>query len=158
MKKMDNKGFSLVELIIVIAIMAILVGVLAPTFMKYVEQSRRSADISTAEEIRQAVLADISDDLNGVMYTETKNEDGVDFEGGSCTSEDELNGSKATSISASPVCSGTCSEGNVEKGNKFVVIYDTETGTCEVHLGDYNLSDGTQAANYKQGLAASAGE
>lgn len=29
-KSMGNKGFSLVELIIVIAIMAILVGVLAP--------------------------------------------------------------------------------------------------------------------------------
>lgn len=153
MKKMDNKGFSLVELIIVIAIMAILVGVLAPTFMKYVEQSRRSADISTAEEIRQAVLADISDDLNGVMYTDVTGTD-VKFVGGSCTSEDALNGSQATSISTSPVCSGTCSEGNVTKGDSFMVTYDTETGTCEVHLGDYNLSDGTQAANYKQGLAA----
>ena len=30
MKKTNNKGFSLVELIIVIAIMAILIGVLAP--------------------------------------------------------------------------------------------------------------------------------
>ena len=35
-KKINNKGFSLVELIIVIAIMAVLVGVLAPQFMKYV--------------------------------------------------------------------------------------------------------------------------
>ena len=44
MKKTNNKGFSLVELIIVIAIMAILVGVLAPQYMKYVEKSRISAD------------------------------------------------------------------------------------------------------------------
>ena len=44
MKKMNNKGFSLVELIIVIAIMAILVGVLAPQYLKYVEKSRVSAD------------------------------------------------------------------------------------------------------------------
>ncbi len=54
---MDNKGFSLVELIIVIAIMAVLVGVLAPQFVKYVEQSRESKDIQTIEEIKRAIEA-----------------------------------------------------------------------------------------------------
>lgn len=39
-KKLNNKGFSLVELIIVIAIMAVLIGVLAPQYLKYVERSR----------------------------------------------------------------------------------------------------------------------
>ena len=44
-KSLTNKGFSLVELIIVIAIMAVLVGVLAPQFLKYVERSRKSTDV-----------------------------------------------------------------------------------------------------------------
>lgn len=39
-EKMNDKGFSLVELIIVIAIMAVLVVVLAPQYLKYVERSR----------------------------------------------------------------------------------------------------------------------
>lgn len=57
----ENKGFSLVELIIVIAIMAVLVGVLAPQFIKYVEQSRRSRDIQNADQLRESFLADIAE-------------------------------------------------------------------------------------------------
>lgn len=61
MKKMNNKGFSLVELIIVIAIMAILVGVLAPQYLKYVEKSRKSADLDTLDSIYTACTTAASD-------------------------------------------------------------------------------------------------
>ncbi|WP_330657948.1 type IV pilin protein [Anaerobutyricum soehngenii] len=54
-KKNDNKGFSLVELIIVVAIMAILVGLLAPQYLKYVEKSRKSADASNLDEMVRAI-------------------------------------------------------------------------------------------------------
>lgn len=54
MKKMNNKGFSLVELIIVIAIMAVLMGVLAPQFLKYVESSRQQKDDSAVSEVENA--------------------------------------------------------------------------------------------------------
>ena len=51
----NNKGFSLVELIIVIAIMAVLVGVLAPTYLQYVEKSKKANDVSTIDTIVNAV-------------------------------------------------------------------------------------------------------
>lgn len=54
-EKMNDKGFSLVELIIVIAIMAVLVVVLAPQYLKYVEKSRNSTDISNATAIVTAL-------------------------------------------------------------------------------------------------------
>ena len=50
-KKKDNKGFTLVELVIVVAILAILVGILAPQYTKYVEKSRQAADVSNLENI-----------------------------------------------------------------------------------------------------------
>ena len=51
---MNNKGFSLVELIIVIAIMAILIVVLAPQYLKYVERSRNSTDLQSVTEFKDA--------------------------------------------------------------------------------------------------------
>ena len=53
-ERMNNKGFSLVELIIVIAIMAVLVVVLAPQFLKYVERARVSTDKDNAAAIATA--------------------------------------------------------------------------------------------------------
>lgn len=40
-RKKNNSGFSLIELIVVVAIMAVLVGVLAPAYLRYVEKSRQ---------------------------------------------------------------------------------------------------------------------
>ncbi len=60
-KNLTNKGFSLVELIIVIAIMAVLVRVLAPQYIKYVEKSRVSADAQQVEEFTGAMTVLASD-------------------------------------------------------------------------------------------------
>lgn len=52
---MKNKGFSLVELIIVIAIMAILVATITPALLKYVEKSNRSKDIYNAKSMMKTL-------------------------------------------------------------------------------------------------------
>ena len=67
-KNANNKGFSLVELIVVIAIMAVLVGVLGPQFMKYVEKGRQSTDIQTADNIA-TVLKTYYTDLTGLLLS-----------------------------------------------------------------------------------------
>ncbi|MBD5494727.1 MAG: prepilin-type N-terminal cleavage/methylation domain-containing protein [Lachnospiraceae bacterium] len=80
-KEMNNKGFSLVELIIVIAIMVILIAVLAPQYLRYVEKARVSSDQNTIVEYinaMQTVAADPEIQLStGDTYTVTVNTDGT---------------------------------------------------------------------------------
>ncbi len=66
-KKLNNKGFSLVELIIVIAIMAVLIGVLAPQYLKYVEKSRQSADLDNVDALISAVEIYSADPANAIV-------------------------------------------------------------------------------------------
>lgn len=82
-KKMDNKGFSLVELIIVIAIMVILVAVLAPQYLRYVEKSRVATDTQTTVEfinVLQVAAADPDaklDDTKTYTVTSAANADTI---------------------------------------------------------------------------------
>lgn len=57
----NNKGFSLVELIIVIAIMAILIGVMAPQLIKYIEKTNVSSDTQLCDSVKTAVTTAIMD-------------------------------------------------------------------------------------------------
>lgn len=59
--KKNNKGFSLVEIIVVVLIMAIIAVALAPQVMKWVENSRIASDMETRTDIEkmcQLALAD----------------------------------------------------------------------------------------------------
>ena len=60
-KSLTNKGFSLVELIIVIAIMAVLVCVLAPQYIKYLDKSKISSDKQLTDNVRQAMTTTLLD-------------------------------------------------------------------------------------------------
>lgn len=69
MNKKKNRGFSLVELIVVVAIMAVLVGVLAPSLLRYVEKTRIQKDVSAVSEVREAVIVAMADEA---IFTENK--------------------------------------------------------------------------------------
>ncbi len=53
--KRANGGFSLVELIVVIAIMAILVGVAVPVYSSYIEKAEISKDKQLVDEVAHAI-------------------------------------------------------------------------------------------------------
>lgn len=67
-KKKDNKGFSLVELIIVIAIMAILVGVVGTQVVPYLNKSKYAKDQQILSSFATAAVSAYSmkaDKVNG---------------------------------------------------------------------------------------------
>ena len=58
----NKKGFTLIELIIVVAIMAVLVALLAPNVLKYLEKSKVGKDINTLDSVRLAIEAELMDE------------------------------------------------------------------------------------------------
>ena len=69
MKKSTKKGFTLVELVIVIAVIAILAAVLIPTFSNVVERANISADLQQLTAAIESKYIDFVADHSGVLPT-----------------------------------------------------------------------------------------
>ena len=66
----DNRGFSLVELIVVVLIMAIVAVALAPQVVKWVENSRIASDLETRTDIEKMCQYALT---NEDIFKEVKN-------------------------------------------------------------------------------------
>ena len=51
----DDSGFTLIEMIMVITIMAVLTAIIAPNFLKYYDQARKASDIQTAAVLGESL-------------------------------------------------------------------------------------------------------
>ena len=74
MKKMNNNGFSLIELIIVVTMMAIMTAILVPQMMKHVEASRVQKDETLLDDIRNAANIVLS---SGGVYDEVVSNEAI---------------------------------------------------------------------------------
>jgi prepilin-type N-terminal cleavage/methylation domain-containing protein len=95
MKKSSNKGFSLIELIIAIAILVVLTGLLAPQFMRYIEKSREAKDMQTLDTVYEAAQVALTDET---VYQAIMNVDKVDF--ALADTETSSSGSNANEVAA----------------------------------------------------------
>ena len=72
--KENKKGFTLAELLIVVAIIAVLVAISIPIFTSQLEKSREATDLanirSAYAQVQSAALLDSKKTADGVTYTE----------------------------------------------------------------------------------------
>lgn len=61
MVKANDKGFSLIELIIVVAIMTALTAIIAPNLTKYLGKSKMTADEKVLDEVKHQTIMCISE-------------------------------------------------------------------------------------------------
>ena len=134
----DHEGFSLVELIIVIAIMAILIGVVALAVLPYLEKSRESKDISMIDTINSAMVS-------SVAATQVKG-------GGSFVlnqANSDANGAKVSADMQDTV-GGNSSDfnSNALKGAKIMCKFDSTANKMYTFAGDG--SDWTKVYCFKR--------
>lgn len=76
-KKLNKKGFTLAELLIVVAIIAVLVVVSVPIFSSKLEKAREAADVANMRAARAAAasmyLTESSADYSDALYYDAEN-------------------------------------------------------------------------------------
>jgi prepilin-type N-terminal cleavage/methylation domain-containing protein len=76
MKKMNNKGFTLMEVLIVVAIIAVLIAIAIPVFGNQLEKAREAVDAanlrSAYAEVVAEVMLDGSSEGRTVIQKQTK--------------------------------------------------------------------------------------
>lgn len=96
----NNKGFSLVELIVVVLIIAIIAVALAPQVVKYVGQARTNVEKNNAATVKTAVQAAVAEyqGQEGVLSL-ANDEYTVNKDGGA----DRVTHNKAETVNPNPI-------------------------------------------------------
>lgn len=135
----EREGFSLVELIIVIAIMAILIGIVALAVIPYLEKSRVGKDQQTIDTVYSAfknsiASQQITEDLE-VTITST---------GGSATEDSKFKiDDFAVDLDCTDAAGLAALEGKLAssdaKGSNIVCKFTSSDKKIEVTCGDPNI-------------------
>ncbi len=82
MRNTNKKGFTIVELVIVVAVIAILAAVLIPTFSGIINKANQSADIQAVRNMNVALAAEIDKPDNIIAAAAVLSEAGFNTEKG----------------------------------------------------------------------------
>lgn len=142
--KKNNKGFTLVELIVVLVILAILAAILVPTLLGYIDRARSEKDFSTAQTVRVAAQAAIDQ-----AYGDGK----VPGTGSTITSINSMNNTSGWTVAATVTETGDKYgymayklAGVDSKVEEFKFYFEKgiiTKGYVKINGSYYKLSDGT---------------
>lgn len=151
----NNKGFSLIELIVVIAIMAIAVGLMAPQLIRYLEKTNVSSDTQLADTIRTGVTiaivdAEVQADVASHPYLDLMESDtglnindNADFLNSDCVLKESLEDSFGFPIDEIMLkiksAHGSDCDCNIKTSNSLVLV----TFTCTDNTGKKDTSSST---------------
>ena len=140
--KKNKKGFTLAELLIVVAIIAVLVAIAIPVLTNSLEKSRQAADAANIRAAYAQAAADmlVNDKSGGIATTTTKMKASGSFN--KITEGDTLAGIGFSSLA------------NAHIADKYVTVYVT-TGSVAFYATDAQFSEyATFATASKHGSAS----
>lgn len=133
----EREGFSLIELIIVIAIMAILIGVVALVVLPYLESSRESTDRAALNEVATAFKSAASGNETFAKEAANLNNAGKQITGLSEGLQKKINGYLERSVSDTEKAfsSEACKDAHfyfAKDTNKGFFVYISKDGKAPV--------------------------
>ena len=121
MKKNNKKGFTLAELLIVVAIIAVLVAIAIPVFNAQLEKSRESVDIANVRSAYAEVVADYLANGTGTSATVAAKQTEDGWKGQTGTLAVQINGVESTiTYSAKTAPTGTYTINITDSGSVTV--------------------------------------
>lgn len=120
MKKKDqNKGFTLVELIVVLVILAILAAILVPALLGYIDQAKGKQTVLNAKSALTAAQAEMSNIYASKTVTTTGSEKGLP----SCITSGT---NKSNVIKMADIYDATINANGTIKASKLIVGCDSD--------------------------------
>ena len=152
--KNNQKGFTLAELLVVVAIIAVLVAVAIPTFANQLEKSRQAVDISDLRSAYAAArLGSMNDMVDGVkISTNAATAANVTFyydrasggllkttnATGTITGYSKGNGNVVADTNELPTQAKTAYTGTLTSGRVIKVVYQSTVGADGLY--DFTMS------------------
>ena len=144
-KKNNNKGFTLVELIVVLVILAILAAILVPALLGYIDRAKQQQVVLNARSAYTAAQAELTS-----RYAKDKDTTKVP----TLTADDQLSISDTADISFETGTTVTCTiyvKGGSDRGNYTVSGMDYTEGSTTIHFDgkswDAAAATGTSIGN-----------